>query len=158
MVAIYASNRTIWHLKWVQTNDLCQLFIHVRFVLAAIRMHFVFIGSIHVFELWIFVRSLRHFLVELWIVRLESRSITEVPLYMGFKWWVAIYTLSGRPLKLVDKFTCLGSNISSTESDVSIRLVKASIAIDRLSIIWKSDLFNKMKWDFFQAVDVSILL
>ena len=28
---------------------------------------------------------------------------------------------------------------------------------DRLSIIWKSDLFGKIKWDLFQAVVVSIL-
>ena len=32
---------------------------------------------------------------------------------------------SGRPLKFVKKFTYLGSNISSTESDVNIRLTKA---------------------------------
>ena len=31
-------------------------------------------------------------------------------------------------------------------------------AIDRLLIIWKSDLSNKIKQDFFQAVAVSILL
>ena len=30
--------------------------------------------------------------------------------------------------------------------------------IDRLSIIWKSDLIDKMKRSFFQATDVSILL
>ena len=35
---------------------------------------------------------------------------------------------------------------------------KGWIAIDRLSIISKSDLSNKIKWDFFQAVAVSILL
>ena len=32
--------------------------------------------------------------------------------------------LSGKPLKFVDKFAFIGSNISSTESDVSIRLAK----------------------------------
>ena len=35
---------------------------------------------------------------------------------------------------------------------------KAWTAIDRLSIIWKSNLSNKMKCSFFQAVVVSILL
>ena len=29
--------------------------------------------------------------------------------------------------------------------------------IDRLSVIWISDLFDKMKWEFFQAVAVSVL-
>ena len=38
------------------------------------------------------------------------------------------------------------------------RLTKAWTAIDRLSIIWKSDLTNKMKRSFFQAEVVSILL
>ena len=36
--------------------------------------------------------------------------------------------------------------------------MKAWTAIDRLLIIWKSDLTNKMKRSFFQAVVVSILL
>ena len=38
------------------------------------------------------------------------------------------------------------------------RLTKAWTAIDRLSIIWKSDLTDKMKRSFFQAAAVSILL
>ena len=58
--------------------------------------------------------------------------------------------------KLVDKFTYLG--ISSTESDINMRTVKTWTAIDRLSIIWKSDLSNKIKREFFQAAVVSILL
>ena len=37
-------------------------------------------------------------------------------------------------------------------------LVKAWTAINRLSIIWKSDLSDKIKPDFFQAAVVSILL
>ena len=69
-----------------------------------------------------------------------------------------IFTLSGKPSKLVDKFLYLGSNISSSESDVNICLVKAWTAFDRLSITWKSDLSNKIKQDFSQAVAVSILI
>ena len=38
------------------------------------------------------------------------------------------------------------------------RLAKAWAAIDRLSVIWKSDLTDKMKRSFFQAAVVSILL
>ena len=38
------------------------------------------------------------------------------------------------------------------------RLTKAWTTIDRLSIIWKSDLTDKMKRSFFQAAVVSILL
>ena len=69
-----------------------------------------------------------------------------------------ISTLDGTPLKLVDKYTYLGSSVSSTEKDIDTRLTKAWIAIDRLSIIWKSDLTDKMKCSFFQAAVVSILL
>ena len=57
-----------------------------------------------------------------------------------------------------DKFTYLGSSVSSTEKDIDTRLTKAWTAIDRLSIIWKSDLTDKMKRSFFQAAVVSILL
>ena len=69
-----------------------------------------------------------------------------------------ISTLDGTSLKLVDKFTYLGSSVSSTEKDIDTRLTKAWTTINRLSIIWKSDLTNKMKCSFFQAVVVSILL
>ena len=48
-----------------------------------------------------------------------------------------------------------GQNISSTESDVNIFLVKVWTTINRLSIIWKS---HKIKQEFFQAVWVWILL
>ena len=67
-------------------------------------------------------------------------------------------TLDGTPLKLVDKFTYLGSSVASTEKDINTRLTKAWAAINRLSIIWKSDLTDKMKRSFFQAAVTSILL
>ena len=67
------------------------------------------------------------------------------------------YTLDGTPLKLVDKFTYLGSSVASTEKDIDTRLTKAWTAINRLSIIWKSDLTDKMKRSFFQATVTSIL-
>ena len=41
---------------------------------------------------------------------------------------------------------------------IDTQLTKAWTAIDRLSIIWKSDLTDKMKRSFFQASVVSILL
>ena len=69
-----------------------------------------------------------------------------------------ISTLEGTPLKLVDKFTYLGSSVESTEKDIETRLAKAWTAINRLSTIWKSDLTDKMKRSFFQAAVTSILL
>ena len=78
--------------------------------------------------------------------------------YMCFNQKGDISTLDGTSLKLVDKFTYLGSSVSSTEKDIDTRLTKAWTAIDKLSIIWKSDLTDKMKRSFFQAAVVSILL
>ena len=78
--------------------------------------------------------------------------------YMCYNQTGNIATLDGAPLKLVDKFTYLGSSVSSTEKDIDTWLAKAWTAIDRLSIIWKSDLTDKMKRSFFQAAVVSILL
>ena len=69
-----------------------------------------------------------------------------------------ISTSDGTSLKVVDKFTYLGSSVSSTEKDTDTWLTKVWTAIDKLSIIWKSDLTDKMKRSFFQAAVVSILL
>ena len=71
--------------------------------------------------------------------------------YMCYNQTGNIATLDRASLKLVDKFTYLGSSVSSTEKDIDTRLTKAWTAIDRLSIIWKSDLTDKMKRSFFQA-------
>ena len=64
----------------------------------------------------------------------------------------------GWALKLVDKFSYVGSRVSSTEKDINMRLTKAWRAIDRLSVIWKSDLTDKIICSFFQAAVVSTLL
>ena len=78
--------------------------------------------------------------------------------YMCYNQTGNISTLDGTSLKLVNKFTYLRSSVSSTEKDIDTRLTKAWTAIDRLSIIWKSDLTDKMKRSFFQAAVVSLLL
>ena len=78
--------------------------------------------------------------------------------YMCYNQTSDISTLDGTSLKLVDQFTYQGSSISSTEKDTDTRLTKAWTAIDRLSIIWKSDLTDKMERSFLKAAVVSILL
>ena len=77
--------------------------------------------------------------------------------YMCYKQTGDISTLDGTSLKLVNKFTYQGSSVSSTEKDIDTRLKYARTAIERLSIIWKLDLTDKMKRSFFQAPVVSIL-
>ena len=60
--------------------------------------------------------------------------------YMCFNQRGDMSTLNGSSLKLVDKFTYIGSSVSSTETDINIRLAKIWTAIDRLSDIGDSDL------------------
>ena len=69
-----------------------------------------------------------------------------------------ISTLNGSSLKLVDEFTYLGSSVSSTGTDINTRLTKKWTANDRLLVIWKADLTDKIKRTFVQAAVVSILL
>ena len=65
--------------------------------------------------------------------------------YICFNQRGDITTLNGSSLKLVDKYTYLGSSVSSTENDINTRLAKAWTANDCLSDIWKSDMTDKIK-------------
>ena len=56
----------------------------------------------------------------------------------------------------VDQFISFRSNIFTIESIVNI--CKAWSTIDRSSTISKYDLSDKIKWEFFQTVAVSVLL
>ena len=69
--------------------------------------------------------------------------------FMCFNQRGDISTQNGSFMKLVDNLTYLGSSVSSTEKDISTRLAKAWTAIDRLSIIRKSDLTDRIKRSFF---------
>ena len=70
--------------------------------------------------------------------------------FMFFNQSGDISTLN-RSLKLVDKFTYLGSSVSSTVNDINTRLVKPWTAIGRLSVIWKLELSDKIKCSFFSS-------
>ena len=78
--------------------------------------------------------------------------------YMCFNQRGNFSTLNGTSMKLVDKFTYLRSSVSSTETDINTRLAKAWTATHRLSVLWKSDLIDKIKRTFFPTAVVSILL
>ena len=73
---------------------------------------------------------------------------------MYFNQDAAISLLNSKPMKLGDHFTHLSSNISSTENNVNIHIGKVWTDIDRLTILGKSDLEEKIKQEFFQAVHV----
>ena len=65
-------------------------------------------------------------------------------------------SLNGKPLKLVNQFPELGSNISSTESNVNVCISKVWIGIERLST--SVNLSDKIKQKFFQVEAVLVLL
>ena len=67
-------------------------------------------------------------------------------------------SLNGEKIKQVEDFKDLGSYIASTERDVNIRLGKAWDALNELVKIWKSNLPDNLKRNFFQAAVETILL
>ena len=67
-------------------------------------------------------------------------------------------SLNGEKIKQVEDFKDLGSYIASTERDVNIRLGKAWDALNELDNIWKSNLPDNLKRNFFQAAVETILL
>ena len=69
--------------------------------------------------------------------------------YMCFNQTGDISTQNGSPLKLVDKFTYLRSSFSSIETNINMRLERSWGAVHWLSVIWKSDLTDKMKHSLF---------
>ena len=71
--------------------------------------------------------------------------------YMCFHQRGDISTLNVSSLELVDKFTYQGSSVSLTEKDIDTRRAKAWSANDRLLVIWKLDLTDKINRSFFQA-------
>ena len=64
-----------------------------------------------------------------------SLYIADKTEYMCFNQRRDISTQNGSSLKLVDKFTYVGSSVSSTETDINTWLAKVWAAIDRLLII-----------------------
>ena len=73
-------------------------------------------------------------------------------IYMSFS---VDETLLARKVNLSTSFREVTSSVE--KKDIDTRLTKAWTAIDKLSIIWKSELTDKMKRSFFQAAVVSIL-
>ena len=84
-------------------------------------------------------------------------TLVDKPEYMCFNQKGDISRLNAGSLKLVGKFTHIGSSVSSTENNINMRLGKVWTTIDIFWIIWKSDLSDKTKHNFFQAAVESII-
>ena len=93
----------------------------------------------------------------------SRQQVALASMWMQTKWSTCFNqkentsTLNCASLQLADKLTYLKSSISSNENDINMWPAKAWTAIYRLSIIWKRDLSDKIKCNFFQAVVLSIL-
>ena len=67
-------------------------------------------------------------------------------------------SLADKNNKQVLDFKYLGSYITSTEHDVNIRLGKAWSALNQMDKIWKSNLSDNLKRNFFRATVESVLV
>ena len=65
-----------------------------------------------------------HYFVKL-LLYIINVVMVENNIFMCYNQTCDISTLDGTSLKLVDKFTYLGSSVSSTEKDIDTRLTKA---------------------------------
>ena len=110
----------------------------------------------------IFFLSLKVFLTIVFILIFISTMFQPIcpPSSSVCRTWEPTQNFKLRPLLNPPRSPVLSSlsSVESTEKDIDTRLTKAWTAINRLSIIWKSDLSDKMKRSFFQAVVTSILL
>ena len=64
-----------------------------------------------------------------------------------------VRSVNGSQLKSVDNYTYLGSEISSVDKEIKIRIVKSWSALDKLSSIWKSNLTATLKRNFFNKLE-----
>ena len=104
--------------------------------------------------IWHFQYWIEQFLVK----RYENKFFEFKPSELIFSFCL-YWNLLSLNSTIFNKFTYLGrSSVSSTEKIIDERLTKAWTAINRLSIIWKSDLTDKMKRSFFLTAVASILL
>ena len=88
----------------------------------------------------------------------QRETMKTISVYLNTNETEVVSTLSGKLLDLVDQFTYLDSNISSTERNVNICIEKAWVAMDNSSIIWKWNSSDKIKRYFFQAGTTSVRL
>ena len=61
-------------------------------------------------------------------------------------------TLDDKIISEVLNFVYLGSEVQSSEKDMTIRIAKAWAALNKLTSIWKSNLPDNLKRSFFRAV------
>ena len=87
---------------------------------------------------------------------LHSHALSQA--YFGLLFSVGMKSLADKNIKQVLDFKYLGSYIASTEHDVNIRLGKAWSALNQMDKIWKSNVSDNLKRNFFRAAVESVLV
>ena len=67
-------------------------------------------------------------------------------------------TQDGSTLEIVQEFTYLGSQVSSSKADIKRRIALAWSAANKLTKIWKSNMSKQFKINIFRATVESVLL
>ena len=95
------------------------------------------------------------FAVQKWLVIAQVKATARVTKAVEVD--MVSWAFSNTYMTVSIKFTYLGSCVSSTENDITTRQSEAGSTIDRLSVIWKSNLSDKIKCNFFKAAVVVLL-
>ena len=78
--------------------------------------------------------------------------------HINFNQEGTIKTKSGNSIKAVENFIYLGSESNSTEKELKICIDKAWAALNKMNSVWKSNLPDKLKREFFRATVEQVLL
>ena len=78
--------------------------------------------------------------------------------HMNFNQEGTIKTKAGNSIKSIEYFIYLGGESNSTEKDFKIRIAKAWAALNKMNSVWKSNLSDKLKREFFRATVEKVLL
>ena len=78
--------------------------------------------------------------------------------YMAYNQNGKIETTDGYTIKEVEDFVYLGSHLKSSQKDIETRIQKAMAVLNKLGVIWKSNLSKSLKLCFFRATVEAVLL
>lgn len=72
--------------------------------------------------------------------------------FIGHNQQSSIQNVSGESIKSIKSFTYLGSETNFIEKGVEIRIDKACTALEKMDLIWKSNLSDNLMQKVFRAI------
>ena len=90
----------------------------------------------------------------------HSDTILSLMIYTAGRLYIEpeIKTSDGSTLEIVNEFTYLGSQVSSSKADIKRRIALAWTSANKLQKIWKSSLSKNFKINIFRATVETVLL